>query len=149
MNASMIEVKTADLTGQALDWAVAIAVHGKVYVYPEGGLCPPEDTISLNEDDGTMRVNSGGFHPKDSWSPSTDWSQGGPLIEKYQVSLNPESHNGAEGSEMSERWYANVYYDGGDEYSTDFCDTALIAACRAIVGTAFGDSVKVPKELMP
>ncbi|MEL4167319.1 phage protein NinX family protein [Pseudomonas sp. ZS001] len=144
----LIEVKTADLTGQALDWAVAIAVHGKVYVYPEGGLCPPEDTISLNEDDGTMRVNSGGFHPKDSWSPSTDWSQGGPLIEKYQVALVPEAHDGLEGTEMSERWYADIYYDGGEQYTTEHCETPLIAASRAIVAAYLGDTVSIPAELI-
>ena len=50
----MIEVKAADLAGLALDWAVAKAV---------------------NAYDGEYK-----FRP---FSPSTDWSQGGPLLAKH------------------------------------------------------------------
>jgi len=136
----MIVVDTADLIGSALDWAIAVVVHGKVYVYPDGGLCPPEDSVQMNEDDGSLWVSSGGFHPKDSWAPSTDWSQGGPLISKHMVSLHcPQS--------TDDVWAAWVITDKGE-----FChggESALIAACRAIVAAKLGDTVSVPKELMP
>ncbi|WP_449106734.1 phage protein NinX family protein [Pseudomonas mohnii] len=130
----LIEVKTADLTGAALDWVVA-----QVEAVPVAIAAPHYGT--------DWRVYKPDFGGK--YSPSTDWAIGGPLIAKFQVALIPEAHDGMEGTEMSERWYADVYYDGGEQYTTEHCDTVLIAACRAIVATKFGDSVQVPKELMP
>ena len=130
----LIEVKTADLTGAALDWVVA-----QVEAVPVAIAAPHYGT--------DWRVYKPDFGGK--YSPSTDWAVGGPLIAKFQVALIPEAHDGMEGTEMSERWYADVYYDGGEQYTTEHCDTALIAACRAIVATKFGDSVQVPKELLP
>ena len=130
----LIEVKTADLTGAALDWVVA-----QVEAVPVAIAAPHYGT--------DWRVYKPDFGGK--YSPSTDWAVGGPLIAKFQVALIPEAHDGMEGTEMSERWYADVYYGGGEQYTTEHCDTVLIAACRAIVATKFGDSVQVPKELMP
>lgn len=130
----LIEVKTADLTGAALDWVVA-----QVEAVPVAIAAPHYGT--------DWRVYKPDFGGK--YSPSTDWAIGGPLIAKFQVALIPEAHDGMEGTEMSERWYADVYYDGGEQYTTEHCNTALIAACRAIVATKFGNSVQVPKELMP
>ncbi|KQT57586.1 hypothetical protein ASG54_12905 [Aureimonas sp. Leaf460] len=82
------------------------------------------------------------------YCPDADWKEGGPLIAHYQVALIPEAHDGMEGTEMSERWYANVYYAGGEEYTTEHCETPLVAACQAIVATKFGDTVLVPRELV-
>ena len=130
----LIEVNTADLTGAALDWVVA-----QVEAVPVAIAAPHYGT--------DWRVYKPDFGGK--YSPSTDWAAGGPLIAKFQVALIPEAHDGMEGTEMSERWYADVYYGGGEQYTTEHCDTVLIAACRAIVATKFGDSVQVPKELMP
>ena len=130
----LIEVNTADLTGAALDWVVA-----QVEAVPVAIAAPHYGT--------DWRVYKPDFGGK--YSPSTDWAIGGPLIAKFQVALIPEARDGMEGTEMSERWYADVYYDGGEQYTTEHCDTVLIAACRAIVATKFGDSVQVPKELLP
>ncbi len=63
----------------------------------------------------------------------------------YQVALNPEAHNGAEGTETSERWIANIYYCG-DQYTTEPARNELVALCRAVVVTKFGDWVSVPVE---
>lgn len=130
----LIEVNTADLTGAALDWVVA-----QVEAVPVAIAAPHYGT--------DWRVYKPDFGGK--YSPSTDWAVGGPLIARFQVALIPEAHDGMKGTEMSERWYADVYYDGGEQYTTEHCDTVLIAACRAIVATKFGDSVQVPKELLP
>ncbi|MEE3636836.1 phage protein NinX family protein [Pseudomonas sp. AL 58] len=130
----LIQVNTADLTGAALDWMVA-----QVEAVPVAIAAPHYGT--------DWRVYKPDFGGK--YSPSTDWAVGGPLIAKLQVALIPEAHDGMEGTEMSERWYADVYYDGGEQYTTEHCDTALIAACRAIVATKFGDSIQVPRELLP
>lgn len=70
------------------------------------------------------------------------------LITQYQIALIPESHDGWVGTELSERWYANIYFEGGNEFTTGMCETPLIAACRAIVGMKFGDEIEIPKELL-
>ena len=54
----MIEVKTEDLTGRALDWAVSLA-------------------------DGKHRVCNGWFY--ENCNPSTDWGQCGPLVDSHDV----------------------------------------------------------------
>lgn len=133
---NMIEVKTAELEGVALDWAVALAAG-----WASARLIP---IITPSKTYYEVHAPSGL-----ELRPSTDWCQGGPLIAKYQVALIPEAHDGHEGTEMSERWKADVYYAGGEQYTTDHCDTALIAACRAIVATKFGDAVCIPAELAP
>nr|WP_294974929.1 phage protein NinX family protein [uncultured Pseudomonas sp.] len=129
-----VEVKTADLSGVALDWAVAQAA-GWVSARMVAIMVPSKTYYEIHAPSGL------------ELRPSTDWCQCGPLIAKYQVALVPEAHDGHEGTEMSERWYADIYYGGGQRYTTEHCDTALIAGCRAIVASAFGDTVKIPKEL--
>lgn len=122
----MIEVNTAKLIGPALDWAVAKAGYG----------CEPwqldEDTL------GTWYAGecSGGI--KD-WRPSTDWSQGGPLIAKHDIEF--VYIRGELAAFMS-----NSAYERGDPdaYGPDH----LIAACRAIVADKMGGAVQVPDELV-
>lgn len=152
----LIEVRVSNLVGAALDWAVAKAAELRMFEMGPDGNWPGNFAVTqaTQVEPAIIRDLMGRLWFEASlrtvpWSPSTDWSQGGPLIEKYQVALVPEAHDGKEGTESSERWYADVYYKGGEQYTTEHCDTALIAACQAIVATEFGDTVQVPKELMP
>lgn len=133
----LVELQTANLSGEPLNWSVAKVVGLEPFIQPP-------------EYGNPHRV----FVPKkhyigERYRPCEDWALGGPLIARFQVALIPEAHDGQEGTERSERWYADVYYNGGEQYTTEHCDTALTAACRAIVATEFGDTVHVPKELMP
>lgn len=133
----LIEVKTADLVGEPLNWSVAIVAGLNPFVSPAQYGVPARVFI---QQEGMFPVR---------YKPDVDWAQGGPLIAQFQVALIPEALDGREGTEMSGRWWADVYYDGGEQYTTEHCDTVLIAACRAIVATEFGDAAQVPKELMP
>lgn len=54
-------LKTSELTGAALDWAVAKCETGRNY--------PPE-TIT-------------------KWHPSTNWAQAGPIIERERIEVRP------------------------------------------------------------
>ena len=121
-----VEVKTADLKGAALDWAVSIAEGAK----PER---PQDGQVSF---DGCHMV-CGTSHLEHGflvrhYSPSTDWAQGGRLIEKHVTALNQSG---------TESWWAHA------EDRLGLGPTPLIAGCRAIVASALGDSVKIPKEL--
>lgn len=60
---------------------------------------------------------------KENWTPSTDWSQGGPLIEKYRICLAyVETKKGI-------KWYANISIDDDSHVGS----TPLIAAMSALV----------------
>lgn len=109
----MIEVKAAELIGPALDWAVA-QVNGV------------EDIPGLA---------STGL----SFEPSTNWAQGGLLIEKHQIDL---CWDGADGKAM---WWHAYHQDIADQQTHQ---SPLIALCRAIVAAKLGDVVSVPAELV-
>ena len=124
---SMIEVKTADLSGAALDWAVGIAAGGEqkprqfadnidapfwdAWVFPDGYACT-------------------------AWKPSENWSQGGWLIYKYQITY---LRDGEDYIAVISRMEQKGFGSGSNH---------LIAACRAIVDAKLGESVQVPAELV-
>lgn len=121
---NFVEVKTAELTGPALDWAVAKATGETL-----GGESIQDGYIlvGLGVDGDLQR----------KFSPSTEWSQGGPLRDSYDVGIEPGTPNGPP--------YA---YVPGRDLEGSFGETALIALCRAIVAAKLGDVVQVPKELI-
>ena len=121
---SMIEVKTSELIGAALDWAVAWIEGDKVSV-EDGYVVVAE----FNEQHGDF------FNV--CYSPSADWSQGGPLIEKHKVII--AYHNAPDRMPVATTIETNPDYEFGA--------TPLIAAMRAIVAAKLGDVVSVPSEL--
>ena len=109
-------MKTTDLQGAALDWAVAKCE----------GVC----ALSVNTDiDGTKRINYGGMYPE--WS--TDWAQGGPIIEREGISL--EFRNGD--------WIASYAGFSLRFFSYD----PLVSAMRCYVAAKLGDEIEVPEEV--
>ncbi|HBP4949264.1 DUF2591 domain-containing protein [Pseudomonas aeruginosa] len=146
--ANMVEVRAADLSGTALHWAVAVAKYGKVFVYPDGGFYPPEGSVSLNEDDLTLWVNNGLGDHTDEWLPSTNWGQGGPLIDEHVLSLRvavePKAGWDAVGGV---KYCATAIGQDGFERMC-FGETRLIAACRVVVEALLGTFVSVPAELL-
>lgn len=135
----LIEVRVSNLVGAALDWAIAVSECGGVLIYPEGGQFPPAGSVSFNDDDLTLWLNDG-ERGEESWLPSTDWGQGGLLIDKYHGT-----------TQYIPRLPADQCYVGGPAGSGVWCygPTALIAFCRGLVKHKLGDTVQVPKELMP
>lgn len=124
----MIEVKTSELVGPALDWAVAKAEGHKVDIAdPEYGNGHRPFIIQ-----GLMHIR---------FRPSTDWSQGGPLIQKYQMDFCCE-HPETIGSALCDE--NGMYIDD----RMTFGKTHLIAACRALAWHKLGDTVQVPAELL-
>lgn len=63
-----VEVKTSELTGAALDWAVGVAEGNPMRV--------PVSDVVWSDHHG-------------SYAPSIDWAQGGPLIERYRIQIAP------------------------------------------------------------
>ena len=128
-------MKTSELTGAALDWAVAKA---------EGLLEPKEffgkmvapvvlDMEYWSNGDPMVRLNPcPDVYYRAEYDPSTDWKHGGPIIEEEKIGLLPSG---------------NAYYErnGGTYYS--YGPTPLIAAMRCYVASKLGDDVDVPEEL--
>lgn len=128
----LIEVRVSNLVGAPLDWAVAIA---------EGFGTDPEcrTTIWRTRTDPTsvsIRGAAEGF----GYRPSSNWRQGGQLIDK---------HNGT--AQHIPGLPDDLRYTGGPAGAGVWCygPTALIAFCRGLVNHKLGDTVQVPKELMP
>lgn len=125
-----VEVNTADLVGAALDWAVAnIEVVDVALVAPAYGC--------------GWRLMS--HRSACAFRPSTDWSQVGPLIHKYQIEFcaNSEDNHAMHASLSAWRRYGKSHrtrWSSGQDH--------LIAACRAIVASVLGETVSVPKELL-
>jgi len=122
-----MKVKTSELEGAALDWAVAKCEGVKVvgFKYGRATFIDPADDGALNE----TLINY-----------STDWAQGGPIIEREGISIcNLEANSsGVEGwtASMGELWSPQ---DDGLVSATP-----LIAAMRAYVASKLGDEVEIP-----
>jgi hypothetical protein len=116
-----MKIKTQDLTGPALDWAVAKCE------YPEQ---------SINTALGFPYLVFGRFNP------STDWSQGGPIIEREKFDVVYQA--GGRGDEWA--CFANDIDDNLN--SIDAGPTPLIAAMRCYVASKLGDEVDIPEELL-
>ena len=112
-------MKTNELTGATLDWAVAKC---------EG----------IDHDTAVLNVKYG---DDNDWflAFSTDWAQGGPIIEREAIQLTPDEYAGTWAAYMTN---AGEPYDGTGT-------TPLIAAMRCYVASKLGDEVDVPKELAP
>lgn len=126
-----VEVKTAELVGSALDWAVAMADGWKAD-RPQDGQVRKNGVYRLVG----SRQERSPLSPDWHYAPSTDWSHGGPQRDKYKVDIT-ELDTGVLASICTESCEC---IDGSGP-------TALIAICRAIVTLKLGDAVQIPAEL--
>jgi len=118
-----MKIKTAELIGPAFDWAVAES--GGLKTQYRGGKAI-----------GVLFPKAPRYIP---FMPSTNWAQGGPIIEREVVSLGVE-----EGG-----WRALCWGKDGPnpELFSARGTTPLIAAMRCYVASKLGDEVDVPDEL--
>ena len=110
-----MKIKTAELTGAALDWAVA--------------KCEGEEYRDRMEWDGI-----GQDYPAHKYS--TNWAQGGPIIERGVIDVISVG-------EMN--WRGRI---GASNPTSQYGPTPLIAAMRCYVASKLGDTVEIPKELI-
>lgn len=119
-------MKTSELTGVALDWAVANALEVQVWVGDGPALFLDKHYPFCNSTLG------------DFWVPSTDWAQGGPIIEREGICLiGPHEIDG-------EMWCAYQRFTMDRFHSP----SPLIAAMRCYVASKLGDEVEVSKGLL-
>ena len=121
-------MKTSELTGAALDWAVA-KCEGYEIVRMRGN----EITFLDRTDDGALNERQIGY--------STDWAQGGAIIEREKIDV----------MWCGDRWCAYTAdaecTTGDDRQLVTEGSTPLIAAMRGYVASKLGDEVELPKEM--
>jgi hypothetical protein len=111
-----MKIQTSELTGAALDWAVAKC---------EG---PNSVAACYYDEDDLPMCRDEAQHME--WQPSTNWAQGGPIIEREEIAIfleYPKEWGATDGN----------YSKGGD--------TPLIAAMRCYVASQLGDAVEIPE----
>jgi len=113
-------MKTNELTRPALDWAVAKCERVDDYILYESFM------TRWGDDEG------------DTYQYSTDWAQGGPIIEREGMQVKKHASN----------WIALPANAEFSEEAYQEGDTPLIAAMRCYVASKLGDEVDVPEELL-
>jgi hypothetical protein len=120
-------MKASELTGAALDWAVA-KCEGRPVEQENGSVNWPYLT---------------------GYTPSTDWAQGGSIIERKELAISPLVGSwavyAAEGTRIASAGQKEI-----EVFSWGFRHTGptpLIAAMRCYVASKLGDEVEIPEEL--
>jgi hypothetical protein len=111
-----MQIKTSELIGATLDWAVAKC---------EGFI---EDCNGWLYQATLEEVENGSYHP------STNWSQGGPIIEREGIAVREE---------LKDFWTAQARTGSRGQGGS----SPLVAAMRCYVASKLGDTVDIPEEL--
>jgi len=130
-----VKTETQNLEGVALDYAVALA---------------NDQTVEFS-DPLDPWIESGGIvsQPLHSYTPSTDWHQGGAIIERERLQVSPFIDAPLKG------WTAHrhdfLFLDDADPFGGRACcvrgSTPLVAAMRCYVMSKLGHAVEIPETL--
>jgi hypothetical protein len=125
-----MKIKTSELIGEPLNYAVALVEYGskKVYINPD----------IRRKGIWVIPQKNGG---KNHFHPSKSHAQGGALMERERISLIEE---------VDGTWQASI--GGRNSLDKPFFHengpTQLIAAMRCYVASKLGDEVEIPEELL-
>lgn len=135
-----MKIKTSELIGPALDWVVA-----SIEALPKDRLHlfygkPAIDRECLGRID-TLRCEF-----------STNWAQGGPIIERMGINLSVDYQDDALSNDMvAIGWKGNLWNNSvlgtSGFLQWAYGPTPLIAAMRCYVLSKLGDVVDIPDEL--
>lgn len=126
-----MKIKTSELIGAALDWAVAQAIGTKpVYNWRAFGM----------KHYGAWETAPAVGSAVMLQPYSTDWAHGRPLLNRHKISRTI-NHSGL--------WIAYAGYNINYEPRHVQCDRSeLVAGLRCLVALNLGDEVEIPKELL-
>ena len=119
-----MKIKVSEATGPVLDW-LAAKCEGYEPEWDENDFWLEHPTLTP-----CWLTNT--------YEPSTDWAQGGPIIEREKISFR-EERTGV---------YFGYIWNGVNHVGLAEGPTPLIAAMRAYVASKLGDEVDVPSELI-
>lgn len=116
-------VKTAELIGAALDYAVGMAEGLELQVMAaEYGTGPRVFAVT------------GGWH-LDRYQPTQDWALAGPLLDKHRLFIAPQTTG---------RWLGNGPVGRSLVIESDL----KTVICRAVVELGIGPEVGIPEALL-
>lgn len=122
-----MKIKTSELKGLALDYAVAICEYPKL-VYGE----------TIGEHYASRQIVIPEFKEPDCYyAPSVKWELAGPIIEREKIAIMCPS--------TGDFWDARANVFPAEYWRGE---TPLIAAMRCYVASKLGDEVEIPKELV-
>lgn len=124
-------MKTSELTSHALDWAVAKAEG--MHVWPTRG-----GWFTFDSDAYSEYRNDYNDDKLQSFRPSTNWAQGGWIIERECIAISCIHTTGYTPDTWDAQHPQRAYAKGR---------TPLIAAMRCYVASKLGDEVQLPEEL--
>ena len=131
-----MKTKTSELTGNALDRAVAKALE--MHVWPTRG-----GWFTFDSDAYPEYRNDYNDDKLQSFRPAINWAQGGAIIERERICLEDAA---------GMYWVATMLYqnddDGRIQTSEEQGATPLVAAMRCYVASKLGDEVEIPKGLI-
>lgn len=119
-----MKTRTSELTGSALDWAVAKC---------EGNI--PKD----------WNASYSNWQAKDY---STDWAQGGPIIEREGITPRYDQRRKVGWEAFHYISSIHALTEACTQELWMFGPTPLVAAMRCYVASMLGDKVDVPEELL-
>ena len=129
-------MRVSELTGHALDWAVAKCA-GLLDPRERYGKMVPSVVLDMeywSNGDPMVRLNPcPDVYYRAEYDPSTNWQHGGPIIERERINLWNEGHD----------WEASHY---GEHIV--WAEKPLVAAMRCYVASKLGDEVEIPAELL-
>jgi hypothetical protein len=123
-----MKIETNKLTGHALDWAVAKSdgylgnIRRTLF-----GCWQDLERTQVRDDDYT------------EYSPSTDWEQGGEIIERECIVTQHDRRH-----DLNQPWRCALSID---PYNLFEGSTPLIAAMRCFVASKLGDEIEIPEDL--
>ena len=122
----MRDVRVSEATGSVLDWMVARCEGWDSYDVHSNGQLELE------------RISDGGHCWLRCFTPSTDWLQGGPIIEREGINLNFMQFD------SPQYWTAHIRHSGKVRFGA-VGPTLLVASMRCYAASNLGDIVEVPE----
>ena len=134
-----MKIKTSELVGAKLDYAVALC-EGKNFRIKEKDDLTKHVVEMLAIPCPDKKPGCCVAHFKlEYYSPSTNWSQGGPIIEWAGIDMY--LHETPKTSAQNDYWTALR------GFLNTSGDTLLVAAMRCYVASKLGNEVEVPEDL--
>ena len=129
-----MRVKTSNLNGLALNYAVALCEGGEGFIF---------DGITWGFMlKGKLKVMAKGWASSMVYCPGEDWATGGPILTRESISRTID-HSG-----LWIAYWTDDYTEGDEGKRWVQCDRSeLIAGLRCYVASKLGEMIEIPKGI--
>lgn len=131
-------MQTKNLIGAALDWAVAKCDAIEIKAASSGWV------FNAHHHNEIHVTHDCRWH---KYSPSTDWAQGGPIIEREAIQIFRNVGGTYSARIRHEEDHPLVAYKVLAGFTNSAGPTMLVAAMRCYVASKLGENIELPEEL--